>query len=145
MITLEESITPLLVNNRSVGRSVFLSICLSISLSHTLSLFDWLSVCYRSVVFLSCRSVTVCTKCEGNGGEDAESESGSRRLSTQGRSTGLMNVDLKTRAESRGLRAGGKYILFKPEPLAPNVKDYQLIVYVYALSPLHCSPVDRPL
>ena len=39
----------------------------------------------------------------GNGGEDAESESG--RLRTQERQVGLMNVELRTGAESRGLRA----------------------------------------
>ena len=80
-------------------------ICLSICLS--LSLFVCLSVCCRSVgrssVFLSCRSVTVCTKRAGSGGEDAESESG--RLRTQERQVGLMNVELRTGAESRGLRA----------------------------------------
>jgi hypothetical protein len=83
------------------------SVCLYLSVYLSFSLFVCLSVCCRSVgrssVFLSCRSVTVCTKRAGSGGEDAESESG--RLRTQERQVGLMNVELRTGAESRGLRA----------------------------------------
>ena len=83
------------------------SVCLYLSVYLSFSLFVCLSVCCRSVgrssVFLSCRSVTVCTKRAGSGGEDAESESG--RLRTQERHVGLMNVELRTGAESRGLRA----------------------------------------
>ena len=93
----------------AVGRSVYMFVvnlsmclfaCLCLSISVFLSLC--LSVCLlsvgRSSVFLSCRSVTVCTKRAGNGGEDAESESG--RLRTQERQVGLMNVELRTGAES---------------------------------------------
>ena len=66
------------------GQSVYVPDCVPLSvyicLSLSFSLFVCLSVCCRSVgrssVFLSCRSVTVCTKRAGSGGEDAESESG---------------------------------------------------------------------
>ena len=80
---------------------ICLSICLSLSLS--VCLFAVGRSVGRSSVFLSCRSITVCTKRAGSGGEDAESESG--RLRTQERQVGLMNVELRTGAESRGLRA----------------------------------------
>ena len=79
-------------------------ICLSTCLSF--SLFVYLFAVGRSVVSvvcLSCRSVTVCTKRAGSGGEDVESKSGT--LLTQERQVGLMNVELRTGAESRGLRA----------------------------------------
>ena len=86
------------------------SVCLYMSVCLYFSLFDCLSVCCQSVcrpvvsvVFLSCRSVTVCTKRASSGGEDVESES--RTLLTQERQIGLMNVELRTGAESRGLRA----------------------------------------
>ena len=89
----------------SICLSVCLFVCLSVCLSLPLSVY--LFAVGRSVgrlsVFLSCRSVTVCTKRAGSGGEDAESESG--RLRTQERQIGLMNVELRTGAESRGLRA----------------------------------------
>ena len=58
-----------------------ISVCLSVCLSLSLSVY--LFAVGRSSVFLSCRSVTVCTKRAGSGGEDAESESG--RLRTQER------------------------------------------------------------
>jgi len=77
---------------------LYLSVCLSVCLPVCLSVC--LSVCLlsvdRSSVFLSCRSVTVCTKRAGSGGEDAESQSG--RLCTQERQTGVMNVELRTGA-----------------------------------------------
>ena len=109
------------VGGLSSGRSVCLwSICLCVCLRASVCLYMFvylsfslsvcLSVCCRSVgwsvvgvVFLSCRSVTVCTKRAGSGGEDVESESGA--LLTQERQVGLMNVELRTGAESRGLRA----------------------------------------
>ena len=66
------------------------SVCLYLSVYLSLSLFVGLFVCCRSVgrssVFLSCRSVTVCTKRAGNGGEDAESES-RRQKATHTRAT----------------------------------------------------------
>ena len=94
------------VGGLSGGRSTCLpfswSMCLwSICLCACLRAFICLSVCLfavdrsvgRSVVFLSCQLATVCTKRAGNGGEDAESESG--RLCTQARQVGLMNVELR--------------------------------------------------
>ena len=84
---------------------LFVYVCLSVSLSVV-----WRSGS-RSSVFLSCQSVTVRTKRAGSGGEDAESERAkgyahkSNRLRTQERQVGLMNVELRTEAESRGLRA----------------------------------------
>ena len=56
------------------------SVCLYMSVYLSFSLFVCLSVGCRSVVsvvFLSCRSVTMCTKRAGSRGEDAASESGS--------------------------------------------------------------------
>ena len=79
---------------------ICLSICLSLSLS--VCLFAVGRSVGRPSIFLSCRSVTVCTKRAGSGREDAEGESG--RLRTQERQVGLMNVELRTGAESRGLR-----------------------------------------
>ena len=92
------------------------SVCLRASVCLYLSIFLSISVCLsvgRSSVFLNCRSVTVCTKRAGNGEEDAESERAraggyahkSGRLRTQERQTKMMNVELRTEAESRGLRA----------------------------------------
>ena len=86
------------------------SVCLYMSVYLSFSLFVYLSVCcwsvsrsVVSVVFMSCRSVTVCTKRAGSGGECVQTESG--MLLIQERRVGLMNVDLRTGAESRGLRA----------------------------------------
>ena len=79
---------------------VFLSLCLSVCL---FAVGRSVGRSVVSVVFLSCRSVTVCTKRAGSGGEDVETESG--MLLIQERRVGLMNVELRTGAESRGLRA----------------------------------------
>ena len=99
---------------------LFLSVSLSISVCLFACLCLSRSVCQsslsvlsggRSSVFLSCQSVTVRTKRAGSGGEDAESERAegyahkSNRLRTQERQTGLMDVELRTEAENRGLRA----------------------------------------
>ena len=84
-----------------LSRSVCLSVCLSVCpLSGG-----------RSSFLLSCQSVTVRTKRVGNGGEDAESERAEgyahkgNRLHTQEQQVGLMTVELRTEAGSRGLRA----------------------------------------
>ena len=88
------------------GQSVYVPVCVPLSVYICLSIClpvclpVCLSVCLlsvdRSSVFLNCRSVTVCTKRAGSGGEDAESQSG--RLCTQERQTGVMNVELRTGA-----------------------------------------------
>ena len=90
------------------GQSVYVPICVPLSvyicLSVCLSLS--LSVC-RSVVSLSELSVShgVHEACRQRRreGHDAENESG--RLCIQERQSGLMNVELRTGAESRGWRA----------------------------------------
>ena len=93
----------------SFSQSVCLFACLC------LSIYVCLSVVWRfggrSLVFFSCQSVTIRTKCAGSGGEDDGSKRAkgfahkSNRLRTQERQVGLVNVELRTEAESRGLRA----------------------------------------
>ena len=94
------------------GQSVYVPICVPLSvyicLSVCLSLS--LSVCRsvgRSVASLSELSVShgVHEACRQRRGEDHDAESESGRLRTQERQIGLMNVELRTGAESRGLRA----------------------------------------
>ena len=103
---------------------LFACLCLSISvcLSLSLCLFAVGQSVGRQSFSVSCRSVTVCTKRAGSGGEDAESESG--RLRTQERQIGLMNVGLRTglRAgiESKKLRAEGA--VYKSERLIMRLR-----------------------
>ena len=101
----------------SLSISVCLAVCVPLSIQIRQSVNQSVSLSVRcqsvgqSSVFLNCQSVTVRTKRAGSGGEDAESESAkgyahkSNRLRTQERQIGLMNVELRTEAESRGLRA----------------------------------------
>ena len=92
----------------NLAMCLFACLCLSIYVCLSIFLSLCLSVCLlsvgRSVVSLSELSVSHSVhERAGSGGEDAESESG--RLRTQERQVGLMNVELRTGAESRGLRA----------------------------------------
>ena len=101
-VCLPRSVSLIVVN---LSMCLFACLCLSISVCLSLSvcLFAVGQSVGRQSFSVSCRSVTVCTKRAGSGGEDAESESG--RLRTQERQIGLMNVELRTEAESRGSRA----------------------------------------
>ena len=100
--------------------SLFISVCLSVRVSLfclylSVSQYVYLSVVWqsggRASVFLGCQSVTVRMKRAGSRGEDAKNERSkgyahkSNGLRTQEPQVGLMNVELRTEAGSRGLRA----------------------------------------
>ena len=102
----------LLVIMSVVNLSMCLFACLCLSASVCLRMPVYLSVYLSIYMFVCCRSRSVgrrsfsavgqsrCARSvQAAEGEDAESESG--RLHTQERKTGLMNVELRTGAESR--------------------------------------------
>ena len=94
------------------GQSVYVLVCVPLSVGICLSQDACLSVYLSIYMFVCCRSRSVgrrsfsavgqsrCARSvQATEEEDAESESG--RLHTQERKTGLMNVELRTGAESR--------------------------------------------